>query len=141
MMDCDKKTIKVANNVNKVWTRKIKKFKAKLTSQDYSWLLREVKKNCLQTSKQVFDACRISGVNRTTWCQILSTCSSMKKSPSKPPLTKIHKEKCWAWSVQYLKQDFNLILFTDEIQATLDGPDGWSCGWVAHGQAPLTWFK
>ena len=90
----DHRTIKkVANNVNKVRTRKTKKFKAKLTRQDYSRLLREVKKNPLQTSKQVFDECGISRVNRTTRCQILSTCSSTKKSPSKPPLTKIHKEK------------------------------------------------
>ena len=89
-----------------------------------SQLSREVKKNPLQTSKQVFDVHGISGVNRTTQCQILSTCSSTKKSPSKPPLTKIHKEKRWPWSVQYLKQDFNLVLFTDEMWATLDGPDG-----------------
>ena len=99
-LDRDYRTIKkVANNVNKVWTRKTKKFKAKLTRQDYSRLSREVKNNPLQTSKQVFYACGISGVNRTTRCQILSTCSFMK-SPSKPPLTKIHKEKHRAWPVQ-----------------------------------------
>ena len=47
-LDCDHRTIKkVANNVNKV------------------------KRNPLQTSKQVFDACGISGVNGTTWCQII----------------------------------------------------------------------
>ena len=68
-----------------------------------------------------FYVCRISGVNRKTWCQILFTCSSIKKSSSKPPLTKIQKEKCQAWSVQYLKQDINLALFTDELRATLDG--------------------
>ena len=88
-LGCDHRTIKkVANNVNKVWTRKIKKFKAKLIRQDYSWLLREVKKNPLQISKQVFDVCRIYGVTR---CQILST---PVVPPSKPPLIKIHKEKC-----------------------------------------------
>ena len=141
----DHRTIKVTNNINKVRTKKTKKFKAKLTRQDYSRLSsrlsREVKKNPLQASKQVFDACGISVVNRTTRCQILSTCSSTKKSPSKPPLTKIHKEKCRAWSVQYLKQDFNLFLFTDEMRATLDGPDGWSRGWGAHGRAASTPFK
>ena len=51
----DHRTIKkVVNNVNEVWTRKTKKFKAKLPRQDYSRLSREVKKNPLQTSKQVF---------------------------------------------------------------------------------------
>ena len=80
-------------------------------------------------------------MNRTTQCQILSTCSSTKESPSKSPLTKIYKEKRRAWSVQYLKQDFNLVLFTEKIQATLDGPDGWSREWVAHGRAAPTRFK
>ena len=89
MLGHDHRTIEKV--VNKVWTRKTKKFKAKLSRFDYSQVLREVKKNPLQTSKQVFDVCRISRVSRTIWCQILSTCSSMKKSPSKSPLTKIHK--------------------------------------------------
>ena len=67
MLGHDHRTIKkVANNVKKIWTRKTRKFKAKLTRQDYLQLLREVKKNPLQTSKQVFDMCEISRVNRTT---------------------------------------------------------------------------
>ena len=57
------------------------------------------------------------------WGQIMSTCSSTKSS-SKPPLTKIHREAP-ASSVQYLKQDFNLVLFTDECgqhwMALMDG--------------------
>ena len=83
----------------------------------------------------------ISGVNRTTQCQILSTCSSKKKSPSKPPLTKIHTKKRRTWSVQYLKQDFNLVIITDKMWATLYGPGGWSRGWVAHGRTAPTRFK
>ena len=27
------------------------------------------------------------------------------------------------------------------MRATLDGSDGWSRGWVAHGRAAPTWFK
>ena len=126
----------------KVRTRKTEKFKAKLTRQDYSRLSREVKKNPFKPVSRFFDACGISGVNRTTQCQILSTCSSTKKSSRKPPLTKIHKEKRRVFrSVQYLKQDFNRVLFTDKMWITLDGPDGWSRGWVAHGQAAPTRFK
>ena len=29
-----------------------------------------------------------------------------------------------------MKQDFAKVLFTDEIRATLDGPDDWAKGWV-----------
>ena len=55
----DYRTIKkVTNNINKIRTRKTKKFKVKLTNSRFS---REVKKNPFQTSKLIFDACGISG--------------------------------------------------------------------------------
>ena len=31
--------------------------------------------------------------------------------------------------------NFYKVVFTDEIRATFDGPDGWSKGWVANGCA------
>ena len=35
-----------------------------------------------------------------------------------------------------MKTDFRNVLFTDECRATLDGPDGWSSGWILHGRQP-----
>ena len=32
-----------------------------------------------------------------------------------------------------MRTDFSKVLFTDETRVTLDGPDGWSKGWVAQG--------
>ena len=32
-----------------------------------------------------------------------------------------------------MKQDMKYVLFTDETRAALDGPDGWSKGWVGIG--------
>ena len=35
-----------------------------------------------------------------------------------------------------MKMDFRNVLFTDECRATIDGPDGWSSGWILHGRQP-----
>ncbi|CAI9551429.1 unnamed protein product [Staurois parvus] len=34
---------------------------------------------------------------------------------------------------KYMKINFQTVLFTDECCATLDGPDGWSSGWLVDG--------
>ena len=35
-----------------------------------------------------------------------------------------------------MKTNFENVLFTDEFQATLDGPDGWMSGWLLNGTKP-----
>ena len=40
-----------------------------------------------------------------------------------------------------MKNDILCIIFTDECRATLDGPDGWSKGWLANDQPMSTRLK
>ena len=44
----------------------------------------------------------------------------------------IHKERRVDFAVKYMQQDFDKFLFTDENRTTLDGPDGFSRGWVLN---------
>ena len=37
------------------------------------------------------------------------------------------------WVTDYMKCDLSKVIFTDECHATLDGPDGFSRGWIGHG--------
>ena len=36
------------------------------------------------------------------------------------------------FSVKYIKQDFDKVMFTEECRATVGGPDGFSRGWVLN---------
>ena len=41
------------------------------------------------------------------------------------------------WCEKYLKTDFKVVLWTDEMCATMDGSDGWTRGWILDGtEAP-----
>lgn len=39
---------------------------------------------------------------------------------------------------KYSKTNFQTVLFINECDATLDGPDGWSSGWLGNGHAVPT---
>ena len=71
--------------------------------------------------------------HRSTRNNILNDVAKVVKVGKKPPLSKKNKTARMEWARRYMKCDFNQVLFTDECRATLDGPDGFSRGWLADG--------
>lgn len=94
----------------------------------------------LQRSKQIFEAASASGVPWTSRCRILQRLAVMHKPSIRPPLNN-HKKKRFQWAQKYMKTNFQTVLFTDECCATLDGPDGWSRGWLMDGHPVPTRLK
>ena len=104
--------------------------------------LRQVKRAAAKmpchSSRQVFEAAGASNVPRTTRCRVLQRFAAVRKPSCQPPLSTAHKQKRLQWAKQYMKTDFKTVLFTDECRATLDGPDGWSGGWLVDGHPMQT---
>ena len=90
-------------------------------------------KNPLASSKTIFEQAGIDRACRKTRCNILNDIAKNTKPVSRPPLTKQHKEKRVKWATDYIKCHFSTVIFTDECRATLDGPEGFSRGWIGHG--------
>ena len=65
-----------------------------------------------------------------------------QRAPTKcPPLSDINCQKRLAWATKYLKTDFHNVLWTDKTRAMLDGPDGWTKGWLLKGASPRLRYK
>ena len=75
---------------------------------------REIHRNPLQTSKQVFEAVGMFDVPKSTRCSILQRIAKCKKPLVRPPLKQVHREKRLEWTKKYSKQNFEFVLFTDE---------------------------
>ena len=130
----DHRTIKrFVKNVNHKRKRSDKGVRRKLTRRQVSAVKREAVKHPLLSSKQLFEKAGVSEVPRTSRCRILQTFAKSVKPNIHPPLTSRHKTKRVEWARHYMKVDFQTVLFTDECRATLDGPDGWSRGWLVNG--------
>ena len=99
-----------------------------------SKLKREAMNNPGLSSAQIFNNVGDVFPSRSTRCRLLRKFAKSVKIKRGPPLTAAHKQMRLKWAKDNLKVDFSKVIFTDETRATLDGPDGWSKGWILHGQ-------
>ena len=100
------------------------------SKRDLRNIKRQVMKSPSCTSKIIFKRCGMDNVTKTTGNRILNSVAMVKSPQKKPPLTKRHMGMRVKWARSYMKQDMKFVLFMDETHAMLDGPDGWSKGWV-----------
>jgi hypothetical protein len=133
-MNRDHRTIKrFIGNILHLRQRRDKGRFLSISTRQKVLLKRAVAKNPLSTSRTVFNEAGINGVSRSTRWRILQHIATCKTAIARPPLSSQHKVRRMAWAELYLKQDFSNVIFTDECRATLDGPDGFSRGWILDG--------
>ena len=128
----DHRTIKkYVENINTQRKKRSDAGKRKVTAREMRKLKFALAKN--PSSKTIFEKAGIDRGCRKTRCNILNDIAKNTKPVSRPPLTKQHKAKRVKWATDYIKCDFSTVIFTDECRTTLDGPDGFSRGWIGHG--------
>ena len=133
MLYRDHRTIKnFVQKASKVRRRSDKGHFRKFKKKEMTVLKIAIARNPLTTSRKCFNESNIQVESRTSCWRIIQVLAETKSATKKPPLTMNHKEWRVEFAVKYLKQDFDKVMFTDECRTTLDGPDGFSRGWVLN---------
>ena len=138
-MHRDNRTIKkFINNPLKQRTY-TEKFKfRKICRREVTLIKQSLARNQLSSSKIIFDDARVDVRARNTRCRILNSIGNVRCARKRPPLSKQNIAKRMTWAKENLKTNFSNVLFTDECRATLDGPDGFSRGWMMNNTpAPI----
>ena len=111
----DPRTIKKAiNDIN--FRRKLRKDKGKsiVSKRDKQKIRHVMKENPLLTSAAIFANAGVYNISKTTQCKILRELGNVKVAPRRPPISGRNQIKRLNWARQYMKLDFNKVIFTDE---------------------------
>ena len=111
------------------------------TSRDLRKIKRSLSANPHRTSKAIFDHARVTEISKRAQNQILRQMADQRAPTKFPPMSDINCQKQLAWATKYLKTYFHNVLWIDETRATLDGPDGWTKGWLLKGTSPRIQYK
>ena len=84
---------------------------------------RQLSKSPNSTSNIIFENVGLGHVSKSTRCRVHRSMAKHVLPDIKPPLKQLHKNFRLEWTINCMKVDFKQVLFTDEMRATLDGPD------------------
>lgn len=130
---CKATVYKVLKDPYRVRTRAVKAPFKSLSNYQLKCLKRAASRNPLGTSREIFGDAGIPNVPKTTRNRLLNEIARVCTAPKRPRLTQRHRKNRMEWAKTYMKTNFEHVIFTDECRATLDGPDGWSRGWLREG--------